>query len=171
MKRPPGHCEEAIKFLSGSRRHCQHGDPTLGGTLQKLQQRQEPLSRVGWEGTRQLAFFMTLRQRAHRIRWSHQQPPTPGCSLKTANGQIQDISHPRLFSLYPRLLSWIIMSMATETHIRAKYFFLLMWSVWMRILLTSDGYSISLSSRGRLQHTSYIIHFCVSDTKTSKEVS
>ena len=76
----------------------------------------------GAQRRRQLAFFMTLRQRAHRIDWSRNQSPTPRCSLKMANGQTKEISHPRLFSLYLPHSSQI-MSMATETHTRAKTVF------------------------------------------------
>lgn len=54
--------------------------------------------------------------------------------------------------------------MATETHTIAKISFFWMWSIWLSIRLTFNSDSMPPSSRGQLQHRSYIelsIHFCV----------
>lgn len=86
--------------LPWSPRHWQCG----GLTLQKLQQKQAPLSGVRvWRKQAINIFFMTLRHRAHRIYCSHKWPLIPGCLLKTVNNQIKDIPHPR-FSFFISLL-------------------------------------------------------------------
>lgn len=111
--------EQASRMLSGrqlhvpvwSRRHCQHGGPILQGTLQELQQNKPLSQKAGSQGSRQLAFL------GHWIHWSHKWSPTPGCSLKIANGQI--IFIPKIVLS----LSQIIASLAMETHIGAKIVF------------------------------------------------